>query len=78
MFTYTRYRYSGNYYRLYNDPDNSVSLERLKSIWFNMTILQSSPSSISDQISVKYIISEKLQSDGVEQVHVTDVMSAFE
>ena len=41
------------------------------------SILQSSPSSVSDLNSVKNIISEKLQSDGVEQVHVTDVMSAF-
>ena len=41
------------------------------------SILQSSPSSVSDLNSVKNIISEKLQSGGVEQVHVTDVMSAF-
>ena len=39
--------------------------------------MQSSPSSVSDLNSVKNIISEKLQSAGVEQVHVTDVMSAF-
>ena len=38
--------------------------------------MQSSPSSVSDLNSVKNIISEKLQSDSVEQVHVTDVMSA--
>ena len=39
--------------------------------------MQSSPSSVSDLNSVKNIISEKLQSGGVEQVHVTDVMSTF-